>query len=230
VRVIVDRALVVRAVALVSASAACGSPAVSAPPSTAVAATATPAAATFAPEEGPLLRYRSRRLAVSLPLPEGRAWRIDDHSRPELVATHAPTRSQVTVAVFSTDEVVGRSRCEALARERKLVPEGAAPLGFVEDGATTTQGSFDTRIAVGVRPTSTGGLEGEVLAFGGFLRKCYAFVYSTQVERATDENALSARLAIARARVLGGLNIGGLDATLRNAASPAADPTLAPLR
>ena len=79
-----------------------------------------PAAIAFADDLKPLPRYHSKRLALSLPLPDGAAWRIDDHTRPELVATHAPTHSKVVVAVMHTDALVGRTECEKLAHELKL--------------------------------------------------------------------------------------------------------------
>jgi hypothetical protein len=174
------------------------------------------AAALFPDDPAPLPRYHSRRLAVSIPLPDGRAWRIDDHSQPELVATHPPTRSKVMVAVFRADELVGRAQCEALSRDRKLVPTG--DLRTLEDETATIQQTFDTRVWVavqpGARPEQT--LVGYVLAFGGFLRKCFAFVFSTQVDSASEEPVLSSRLAFARARVLGGLELDAFDTIPRD--------------
>ena len=154
-------------------------------------------------------------MAISLPLPDGRAWRIDDHSRPELVASHGPTRSTVVVAVFHADELVGRTQCEALARARKLVPEG--DLRTLEDAATYTQQTFDTRVWVAIEPSAApgGALRGYVMAFGGFLRKCYAFIFSSQVGTSDEEPVLASRLAFARARVLGGLELEAFDAVPR---------------
>jgi hypothetical protein len=162
-------------------------------------------AATFSEDPTPLARYRSNRIAVSLPLPDGRTWRIDDHSRPELVASHAPTRSTVTVSVFHADDLVGRTQCEALARARGIVPTG--DLRTLENEVAYTQQTFDTRVWVAVAPSGApdGSLHGYVMAFGGFLRKCFAFVFSTEVDAASQEPALAARLAFARARILGGL-------------------------
>jgi hypothetical protein len=166
-----------------------------------------PVAAAFPDDPRPLPRYRSKRLALSLPLPDGRSWRIDDHSQPELVATHAPTRSRVVVATFPATELVGRGQCEALARDRKLVPPGE--LQMLEDETGITQQTFDTRtmvaIAPGVRPDQP--LVGHVMAFGGFLRKCFVFDFTTEVDGAADEPVLSSRLAYARARILGGLEL-----------------------
>jgi hypothetical protein len=188
-------------------------------------ATGEPPAPTSAPavafrdddRAAPLPLYHSKRLALSIPLPDGRQWRIDDHSRAELVATHAPTRSRVTVAVFHTDEVVGRAQCEALARARDLVPAGE--LVTLEDAAIVTQRAFDTRVWVAVAPGAGPGraLVGHVMAFGGFLRKCFAFVFTTEVTGAADEAALSSRLAFARARILGDLTIDAFDAIPRDA-------------
>jgi hypothetical protein len=155
----------------------------------------------------PLPRYHSKRLALSLPLPDGSHWRIDDHSRPELIATHAATRSRVVLAVFRTEDLVGRAQCEAMARDRKLVPEGE--LHTLEDEVTVTQQAFDTRVWVALQAGGAADrpLAGYVLAFGGFLRKCYVFSFSTEVSGAAEEGELSARLAYARARILGGLEM-----------------------
>jgi hypothetical protein len=188
----------------------------STPPAVSVAPPKT-ATLAFSDDPAPLSRYHSKRLAVSVPLPDGHAWRIDDHSQPELVATHAPTRSKLVVAVFRADELVGRGRCEALFRGRGLLPTG--DLRTLEDGAAMTQQTFDTRLWVAVDPgTGPGGsLVGYVMAFGGFLRKCFAFVFSTQVDSAADEPVLSSRLAFARARVLGGLELDAFGTLPRDA-------------
>jgi hypothetical protein len=144
---------------------------------------------------------------VSLRLPDGKAWRIDDHSQPELVATHAATRSRVMVAVLRADALVGRQQCEALAVERRLVPRG--PMQTLEEAVEMTQETFDTRIRVAIAPGNDpkDPVVGHVMAFGGFLRKCFVFDYSTEASGAAEEEALSARLAVARARILGGLRV-----------------------
>jgi hypothetical protein len=185
-------------------------PACAAPPRPAPAAPAV--APAFTDDAKPLLRYRSHRLALTLPLPDGRAWRIDDHSQPELVATHAATHSRVEVAVVRGDSLVGRTQCEALAHDLKLVPDEAA-LRVVDSEIAYTQGTFDTRVVVALAPGAGPDrpLGGYVMAFGGFLRKCYVFVYATEVGGAADEPALSARLAFARARILGGLELQAFD-------------------
>jgi hypothetical protein len=184
-----------------------------------------PAAAPFPDEAGPLLRYHSARFALSLPLPAGRTWRIDDHSQAELLATHAATRSRVVLATFRTDALVGRTQCEALARERKLFPAG--DLRILEDETGITQQTFDTRSVVALAPGSGPDrpLVGHVMAFGGFLRKCFVFDFSTEVDGAADEPVLAARLAYARARILGGLELDPFAAVPREMpARPEASP------
>jgi len=200
------------AIVLGAALAACGgappAPAVTLPP-------ARPVAIVFPDDPRPLPRFHSARLALSLPLPDGHAWRIDDHSQPELVATHAPTRSRVLVAVLRADELVGRQGCETMAHERRLVP--SVDLKVLEEEIGITQQTFDTRTLVAVDP-GVGPyqpLVGHVLAFGGFLRKCFVFDFSTEVDGAANEAVLSSRLAYARARILGGLRLDAFDTVTR---------------
>jgi hypothetical protein len=166
------------------------------------------------------LRYHSARFALSLPLPAGRSWRIDDHSQAELLATHAATRSKVVLATFRTDDLVGRTQCEALARERRLFPAG--DLRILEDETGITQQTFDTRSVVAIAPGSGPDrpLVGHVMAFGGFLRKCFVFDFSTEVDGAADEPVLASRLAYARARILGGLELDPFAAVPREMPAP----------
>jgi hypothetical protein len=180
--------------------------------------------ATFSDDTSRLPRYRSKRLGLSLPLPDGRAWRIDDHSRPELVATHLATRSTVVVAVLRTPANVGRTQCEDLARDAHLVPAGA--LQTLDEETTVTQGTFDTEVRVALQVGGNPGepLVGHVLAFGGSLRKCYVFDFATEVEGAADEPALSARLAFARTRILGGLELDALATPSRADPHPRGGP------
>jgi hypothetical protein len=187
-----------------------------------VPAATRPPEVAFSDDPRPLPHYHSKRLALTVPLPDGHAWRIDDHTQPELIATHERTHSKVVLAVIRADELVGRQQCEALARDRKLVPDGK--LRTLEDAVDVTQGSYDTRIWVAVEPGSgptTSPLVGHVLAFGGFLRKCYVFHYSTEVGGTADEPVLSARLAYVRERILGGMRLDPFDGVPRQKPSGA---------
>ncbi len=203
------------------------------PPATQKASGRSPAVA-FGDDPRPLPRYHSRRLGLSVPLPDGPTWRIDDHTRPELIATHAPTQSRVMALVAHADELVGRAQCEAIARARKLVPAG--PMQTLEDAVDVTLENYDTRIVVAVEPGAGPGspIVGHVMAFGGFLRKCVLFDFSTRVDGASDEAILSSRLAFARARILGGLKLDVLGQVAREAPvmseAPLVPPPPAPAR
>jgi hypothetical protein len=195
------------------------------PASPPTAATPSRAPATGFPDDPDRLpRYHSKRLALWLPLPRGARWRIDDHSRPELSATQELTRSRVVVAVLHTDSLVGRSQCEDQALDLKLVPN--RPLQTVDDEVALTQSTFDTRIRVAIAAPEHEGapLVGHVLAFGGYLRKCYVFDFSTEVDDVADEPTLSARLAFARTRILGGLELEGVGALPARASDAEIEP------
>jgi hypothetical protein len=183
-----------------------------------------PPAVAFLEDPAPLPRYHSKRLGLSLPLPSGKDWSIDDHSRPELVLRHDPTRSTVVAAILRADELVGRTQCEALARESHLLPQ--EDLRLLEDEIALTQGNYDTRIRVGVAPGARpdAPIVGYVVAVGGFLRKCYVFVFATSIDRAADEPVLSSRLAFARARILGGLELDAFATVPRDRPGGAALP------
>jgi hypothetical protein len=179
---------------------------------------AAPDSAAEFPEDAAILpRYHSKRLELSLPLPRGAEWRIDDHSLAVLVATHAPTHSRVVVAILRADTNVGRGACETMAEERRLVPAGA--LQPLDDEVTVTQQTFDTRVEVAliVGDSANRPIVGHVIAFGGFLRKCYVFDFSTEVPNAAGEGALATRLAFARARILGGLELDSMNPSTHSA-------------
>jgi hypothetical protein len=79
----------------------------------------------------------------------------------------------------------------------------------IDEEIATTQRTFDTRIRVALAGPDREGapLVGHVLAFGGYLRKCYVFDFSTEVAGLSDEPVLSSRLAFARTRILEGLQL-----------------------
>jgi hypothetical protein len=176
------------------------------PANTTASERGTAAAGSFALEAPERMkRFHSKRFALSVPFPDGAGWRIDDHSQPELVATHAGTSSTLTVATWHDDQLVNRQLCEAGAEERRLA--GKESLRVLEEATVAAPEMFDTRVVVGIEAQSSPSrpLVGHVFAFGGFLRKCLFFHYASEVPSAQDEATLSARLALARLRVFGGL-------------------------
>jgi hypothetical protein len=169
-----------------------------------------PSAGQFPDDERALLRFRSARFKLTVPLPDGRAWRIDDHTHRELVATHAGTHSTVTAYAFLEPQLVNRQRCEERARELGLVP--TAPLQTVEDAVTVGPGAFDTRVWVALEASKEGGpLTGHLLAFGAYIHKCIVFHFASEVSTDRDEPLLSSRLAVARLRIFGGLAVEPFD-------------------
>ena len=174
------------------------------PPTT--SETSAAASGSFAPETPERMkRFHSKRFALSVPFPDGAGWRIDDHSRPELVATHAGTSSTLVVATWHDPELMNRQLCEARAEDRLL--SGKKNLRVLEEATVMAPEMFDTRVIVGIEAQGSPSrpLVGHVFAFGGFLRKCLFFHYSSEVGSAQDEATLSSRLALARLRMFGGL-------------------------
>jgi len=151
--------------------------------------------------------YRSVRNHMTIPLPSPAAWKIDDRSRAELVATEASTHSTLVVLSEVEPHLVNHEMCEARARELGLVPAGR--ISPIEDVVTVGPEAYDTRVRVGIQ---TGGgddkrLVGHVLAFGAYVRKCLVVHLATEVGSEDDEQTLSQRLALARVRTVGGIKV-----------------------
>lgn len=185
--------------------AACGEPP-AATPARAPEAAVVPVAQRYPTEDAAWGRYHSKRFQLSFPLPDGKAWRIDDHSRPSLFALHEATSSRVWVQATQEDELVNRQKCEARARELGWVT--STKLTTVEDETTIGPEAYDSRIWVALDAAKPGGaIEGHVYLFGAFIRRCLLVHVSTTVPSAKDEDVLSERLALARARIVRGLTI-----------------------
>jgi hypothetical protein len=102
---------------------------------------------------------------------------------------------------------MSRQKCEERARELKLVP--GPELQTLEDAVKVFPDAFDTRVWVALQPGASAEqpVVGHVLAFGGFLRKCLFFHFASEVPSARYESVLSSRLAVARLRIFGGLDV-----------------------
>jgi len=191
--------------ALGPALVACGGPAPAPPPRTPSEPSAS-VAPRFPTEDAAWGRYHSKRFNLSFPLPDGKAWRIDDHSRPSLFALHEATGSKVHVLTTQEDDLVNRQKCELRARALGWVT--SKTLTTVDDEATIGPEAYDSRIWVALDAAKQGGaLEGHVYLFGAFIRRCLLVHVSTSVASAKDEGVLSERLALARARIVRGLTI-----------------------
>lgn len=160
----------------------------------------------FSTDDAGVGRFHSKRFQLSFPLPDGKTWKIDDHSKPELHATHAPTSSSVMVVTTNEEELMNRARCETRARELGHVPKG--DLTTVENEVVTHPDAYDSRIWVALDAARPGGaVDGHVFLFGSFLRRCLIVRVTTTVPSAKDLDVLSSRLAIVRGQVIRGLRL-----------------------
>jgi hypothetical protein len=163
-------------------------------------------AAEYPTGEGSWGKFHSKRFQVSIPLPDGRGWKIDDHSRPWLFAVHEATSSKLWLTATREDELVNRAKCEARARNMGWVP--GTTLTTVEDSVTVGPEGYDSRVWVAIdaaRPA--GALEGHVYLFGAFIRRCLLVHLETRVASAEHEAVLSSRLATAQARLVQALTL-----------------------
>lgn len=167
--------------------------------------------------EGPhtLLRYHSLRFKLSVPLPDGRAWKIDDHRERELVATHAPSRSTLTLYSFAEPELMNRQSCEARARENGLVT--LHDPRTVADETAVGPEAYDTRIWIALEAgaSSESPMTGHAFLFGAYVRKCLFVHYATSVPSGRDEPLLTSRLATVRLLVLSGIRMEPFDEPAR---------------
>jgi hypothetical protein len=152
-----------------------------------------PAPPVFAGASG---TFKSERFGLRLPLPEGSAWRIDDHAAPWLTATHAATASTLLVRSWTEDGRASIARCEERARLWKALPErlGAE---VVQDRAIDAPAGYDTHLLVGLHASHKPGakITAFALAFGSHAHRCFAFAYTTEAEGPGAERALGERLA-----------------------------------
>lgn len=157
-----------------------------------------------------MARFHSTRFGVSLPLPDGHDWRIDDHKGPVLRATHPPTRSLVELAVWREDKLVNHAMCEARAREFGYVADVEADT--LESPIESVPQGWDSRLWVGVESSARDPAHatGHLMAFGSSMRKCLYFHFATTANK-DDPDAISARLAFARVRILREIRLDSLD-------------------
>lgn len=161
--------------------------------------------------------FDSRRQGLIVPLPDGRNWRIDDHSSRWLEATHQPTGSTLLVRTWDEIGLIDRHKCEARARQWRALPPGGG--AAMEERAIPTLPDYDTHVEVHIDASRPGEpIAAYALAFGGWARGCFAWIYTTTARGGAAEAALGDRLA---AMVDGSL------ARTRRRASPLS-PTLGP--
>lgn len=148
---------------------------------------------------------------MTIPLPDGHAWKIDDHHGAELVAVHPPTDSRLVLVATQEEELMNRHRCSERARARGWFDERA--LATVEDRVQVGPDAYDSRVWVAVDATPRKSLVGHVFLFGAFLRQCLLVHLTTTVPTREDESVLATRLAVGSARIAGGITVDPLRTT-----------------
>jgi hypothetical protein len=207
-------ALLLASGALALGAASCGPP--PAPPPVVPPPPLVPAApAPKALGEKPWGEFRSVRFGLRVPLPDGKAWRIDDHGMSWLVASHPETGSTLSIRLWHDEggTAAGRKGCEEAARVwRKLPDRDGADI--VEKRAVNVPPDFDTQVEVGVvaplpvrNAKAPPDLKGFVMAFGGRAHRCFAYVYITSAGGPGAEAVLGERLATMAQGSLGALKI-----------------------
>ena len=182
------RPLVVLALALVACEPAIPPP----PPPPPRPAPAPPLPTFAAGQEG---TFRSTRSPIRVPLPEGRAWRIDDHTTPWLTATHDASSSTLLVRTWNEEGRASRARCEERAKLWRKLPERAGA-EIVQDRAIDAPPGFDTRLLVGVVPSTHGGsTTAFASALGAHAHRCFVWIYTTGARGPGAEAVLGERLA-----------------------------------
>lgn len=154
-----------------------------------------------------MAHFHSTRFSVSVPLPDGKSWRIDDHKAPVMRATHEATRSMVELAVWREEELVNRAACEKHAYEKGLAKEPAGE--EVSTELVSFPPGFDTSIWIGADHDATT-ITGQLVAFGAFVHKCFYFRFETKADL-KDADVVSDRLAFARLRIFGGITLDSFD-------------------
>lgn len=147
--------------------------------------------------------FHSARFELRVPLPEGRAWRIDDHTSPWLSATHAATDSTLVARTWNEEGRVTRQRCEERARLWRAFPD-ATRADIVQARSIDAPAGFDTFVTIGVVPAKPGeAISGFAIAFGGRAHRCFTWAYTTTARGALAEQILGERLATMVERSLG---------------------------
>jgi hypothetical protein len=148
--------------------------------------------------------FHSKRFELSLPLPDGSAWRIDDHASHWLRADHEATRSVLWVRSWPEEQLVTRKDCYARARDwNPSLPDiDGAPL--IDDRVRRLWNESDARVAAGMRASdrSSPRERGFVVAVAGELRRCMVVVFETEATGEGAPLAIADRLAFVSDRVL----------------------------
>jgi len=147
------------------------------------------------------------RHGLSIPLPDPDAWQMRRERSSFLVLDHVATSSVLVVRTWREGDNVSRDDCERQARLLRDLPsrEGAEP---VTRERIDVPPGFDTVVEVGLRRSSEPAVvRGQLLAFGGWARRCFAYVLTTEAAGPEAEDVVAERLALMHGRSLGDLEL-----------------------
>lgn len=156
----------------------------------------------------PVAPVISERFGVTLPLPDPNGWQIVPERSSFLVLEHRTSSSRLVVRLWREADIMNRDRCEQQARAlRRDLPDHDSG-GGLSRRRIDVPPEFDTLVEVGLGRTSPAEpVEGHVMAFGGWVRRCFAFVYTTSGAGPDAERVIGDRLAVMEARALEGLEL-----------------------
>ncbi len=151
--------------------------------------------------------FHSKRFELSLRLPDGPAWKIDDHRSPWLRATHEGTESKIVLRGWREDQNVTRGGCYARARGwDPSLPD--LETSRLLDDAVRPLDAQSARVVVGIAgvtdPATSDAVSvgGFVVAIVGEVRRCLLVAYETEARGPAAEGQVADRLAIVADRLL----------------------------
>jgi hypothetical protein len=175
---------------------ACASAAAPAPAAVPAAAPQASASAPASFEGARWGTFHSKRFDLSLGLPDGAAWKIDDHRSPWLRAGHESTHSTLLARSWSEEQNVTRKACYARAREWEATLPDVDTGGLIDDGVRKVPGGDDARVAVGIDARVSPGVGGFVVTIMGSIRRCMVVAFQTRAEGQGAEDEIASRLAL----------------------------------
>ncbi len=155
--------------------------------------------------ERTLPRYHSKRFLLTLALPDGKGWLIDDHTQQRLVAVHPRTESRLELESFDLGDLASRQKCRDAGLSRlKINPRNHST---IEQTVSIGPEAYDTELRSTLETDRTKQqVRAHFFAFAGFLRRCLVVHAVTNGQPETLET-LSDRLVTFRTQVWGHLEV-----------------------
>jgi hypothetical protein len=154
-------------------------------------------------------KFHSKRFNLTVSLPDGKTWKIDDHTTPDMLATHAATQSRFSARTTIEEGLMNRQRCEERARKLGLLPDDADKrYSTIDDQVWTTPDAWDARLWVAIETGQPGGaVVGHVYEFASFVRRCLIVHLTTSVASGKEEQTLATRLVVAEEKIVKHLEV-----------------------